>query len=417
MFGKGALIFVIGFSLVFSTYSMKLNYLTVQSADNFNFHYIGNLVHESSSTAMNMAIHELWLNDATDTFTVYSPSCTTFVDVVTAGSDTMLIKATTRTRLFLTDHYANTGEVYEYLDSIIAVFSYKKPLSEYFWFTNKENGAYWMSGDTVWGPIHTNHIMHNNGNPVFYGKATAKQGISPSPSHHQNRAEFLGGWEIGVDMGIPSDMSEFIIDVLVSNDGAAINTKCIYLQELTLEFLANGDVIRNVDGNTDTVAITTIAPDGVIMCFSDIIVSGVVNGEISMYSWDDIWIEGDITYLVSPLADINSDDMLGLIAEDDVFITNNVANNSDVTINACIMAVSGGFGVDNVNSWPAAGILSSLGSIAQGSRGEINKRTGGPFGTVTKGYTKSYYYDPRLTEVSPPSFPYIRELHLLSWWE
>ena len=418
MFGKGALVFVVGFSLVFSTYSMKLNYLTVQSAETFNEHYIENLVHENASSAMNLAIHEVWLNDVmTDTFTVYTPPCTSFVEVASSGTDTTTLKVITRTRLFLSDYYADHGETYEYMDSIIAVFTYVTPLSQYFWFTGTENGAYWASGDTVWGPIHTNQILHNSGNPVFYGKATAKIGISPNPLHNNNNAEFHGGWEIGVDMAIPTDMSEFLIAVVESNDGAALNTKCIYLNDLTMEFLSDGDVIRTVNGVSDTVALTTIAPDGILMSSGDITVSGTVNGAVTMYSWDDIYIVDDIVYAVDPLVDENSDDMLGLISHEDVIVVDNVANNTDCIINACILALNGAFGLEDLNDWPVAGILRNTGSISQNSRGDINMRTGGPTGEITHGFSKNYYYDPRLAEESPPNYPYIRELHLVSWWE
>ncbi|MBT3233337.1 MAG: hypothetical protein HN356_11035 [Calditrichaeota bacterium] len=418
MFGKGALIFVIGFSLIFSTYSMKLNYLTVQSADNFNFYYMENLIHEAGNTVMNIAIHEVWLNGTgIDTFTVYANPCTTFVEISSTGSDSIIVSVITRSRLFLSDYYADHNDTYEFRDTIIAVFTYETPLSEYFWFTGTENGAYWATGDTVWGPIHTNQIMHNSGTPVFYGKATARLGISPDPTKPSSQAEFLGGWEIGVDMGIPTDMSDLIIAAIVSNDGAVLNTKCIYLQELTMDFLSNGNVIRTVDGVTDTVTLTTIAPDGVIMCFSDINVSGTLNGEVTLYSWDDIWIQDDIVYAVDPLVNPNSDDMLGLVAEDDVWIADNVANNTNLNMNACILAINGSMQVDNLNSYPVAGILSNIGSISQGGRGDINKRTGGPTGPISHGFSKNYYYDPRLTEVSPPEYPYIQELHLASWWE
>ncbi len=58
MFGKGALIFVAGFAMVFGLYTAKLNKLAVGASDNFNYHYVNQLVHENAMTAMNMAIND-----------------------------------------------------------------------------------------------------------------------------------------------------------------------------------------------------------------------------------------------------------------------------------------------------------------------------------------------------------------------
>ena len=412
MFGKGALIFVFGFALAFSTYSIKLNSLIVRSVDNVNFAYVDQQVREASNTAINFGIHEYWLNleEAVDSFTIIAPPCTSFVQII-IGEDSTIVKVTTRSRVFQDEYYSETGEVYEFIDSLFAVFTYATPLSEYFWFTNNEAGAKWAAGDTAWGKVHTNGIFKTIDNPAFYGKVTAGGGISPDPLKPNNDADYFGGWEVGIDLAIPSDMSDMTEAAISSNAGAPANTKCIYTLELTLHFLSDGTVVRTVDGVTDTVAITTIAPDGIITCSTDIHVSGTLNGMLTLYSAADIMIVDDILYAVDPRDDINSDDLLGLIAENDVSIKDNDPNNDNAIVHACMLAITGSFTAENAGVRDDAGTLTVLGSISQNTRGVI----GSP--SYQHGFEENYFYDPRLLEISPPLYPYVKEPRLSSWWE
>ena len=142
-----------------------------------------------------------------------------------------------------------------------------------------------------------NHILHIHGSPVFYGKVTAQDGMSPSPTNPSNHAEFYGGWEIGVDIPVPTDMTYIVTAATASNGAAATNTMCLYDQETTFDFQSDGSVIRTVGaGAPDTVLLSTIAPDGIIYCSDNIRVKGTLNGQVSLYSGQSIYIDNDIVY-------------------------------------------------------------------------------------------------------------------------
>lgn len=418
MFGKGALIWVAGFAMIFSLYSQKLNRLAVTAGDNFNEHYMSTLNHESAMSAMNMAVNDVWANDTDSAdMAIYAPPCTSLVTIRPIGLDTIVVRVRSRTQYFDDEYYATDSSTVTLEDSMFAYFSYSTPVSRYFWYTNSDAGVYWITGDTVWGPIHCNHVLRTNGNPVFYGKVTARLGISPNPGGRGNRADFYGGWEVGVDAALPTDMSPLITAANTGNGGAPTNTKCVYDQPLELEFLANGDVIRSVGGGApDTVTITTIAPTGVIYCSDEIRVKGVLNGQLSVYSDDDIFIDDDLTYAVNPITDPTSDDIMGLISGNgDVIMTDNAPNNSDIDLHATVICPNGSFYAENYNTRPIAGVLSLVGSIAQGERGPV-----GTFGwgsSINHGFSKRYYYDERLQSMSAPYFPYVRVLRLVTWWE
>ncbi len=418
MLGKGALIYVIGFGLLFSLYESKLCQLAVEASSTFNRRYMETLNHESTMNAMNIAINHVWdtgLNQGS--MTVVMPPCTSAVQIDTIGLDTVRVRVCSRARVFDKQQYAQNGTTIQLLDSVFAFFAYHTPVSNYFWFVNSEpSNIYWLTGDTVEGPMHCNGSIRTSGSPVFYGKVTVRLGFSPSPTSRSNHALYYGGWEVGVDISLPTDMTHLYDVAVLGNGGADMNTKCLYNQLLTLKFQSNGTVIRTVGGGTpDTVSLAFIAPNGVIHCTQDIRVEGIVNGEVTLYSADDIWIDNDIVYLDNPRNNPNCSDFLGLVANDDVIITDNGANNNDVNINASILA-GDQFGAENYSSRGVAGVLDVVGSIAQNSRGAM-----GTFNTythqITSGFSKRYHFDQRLLTTSPPHYPYVRALKLVSWWE
>lgn len=413
MFGKGSLILVLGAVITFSLYQVKLNRAVLVTSDNFNYHYMKTIAHEASSSAMNYAVNDIWANNTTNaSYYIYADACTSFVRVTPVGLDS--VKAQVNSWTWSFDNEDPDSRV-RLLDSIYAYFSYKTPISEYFWFTHNEGNVYWISGDTCWGPLHTNSVLKTSGSPVFYGKATAFQGINPNPA--TSSAQFIGGWEIGMEIDIPTDFSPLIAAANAGNGAAAMNTKSKYDEVTTFDFQANGDVIRTVGSNPpDTVAVTDIAPTGVIYSEEDVRVKGVLNGQLTVYSEENIYIDDDIVLADDPMTNPNSTDILGLVAKENVYVTDNAANNADVKIQASIMAATGKFTAQNYSSRPVSGKLDIMGSIVQKDRGPV-----GTFswwtGSIVSGFSKRYRYDPRLQNIHAPYFPFIRSLKLVSWWE
>lgn len=415
MFGKGAIITILGFILAFSVYQLKLSHAVLSASDNFNRNYVETVVHETAVSAMNLAINKVWAQHIdSDTFRVVMNRCSTLVNIRPIGSDTVFVK--TRARLSYFDENAPSGGQSVAADSIVAYFSYQLPISRYFWFTVNENGVYWISGDTVWGPVHTNSVLNTHGSPTFYGKVTAGRGIAPNPISRGNRANFYGGWEVGINVDIPTDMSHLVNAAVAGNGGAPPNQKSIYDQPVTFDFQADGSIIRQVGSDPpDTVSLAAIAPTGAIYSTADVHVSGVFNGQATIYSTQNIWIDDDIVYADDPNVNPDSDDLLGLVSDQNVVVTDNNPNNHDVNIQACVMAVNGSFYAQDYSSRPVAGVLRLTGSIVQNNRGPVG--VFGWWGSLIHGYSKRYRFDPRLSRMSPPHFPYVRYLTLVSWWE
>ncbi|GEM_PF-486412 len=472
MIGKSALLVILGFISAFTVYQLKLVQTAVNATDNFNREYLNTLVHESALSAMNIGITEVWekqVNDSSFSFVINN--CSTDVVISPVGIDTVKLKVKAWRYAFNEEIFRKTQKKDKIRDSVVAYFVYNTPASRFFWFTNEEGFIYWITGDSVWGPVHTNSVLRTSGAPVFYGKVTAKLGISPLPDFWWNQAKFYGGWEIGVENQIPTDLSPLYNAALAGNNGAPANTKSIYNSVTSFEFLSDGNVIRTVSNNPpDTVSLSEIAPTGVIYSTDDIHVKGHLNGVITLCTEQDIWIDDDIVYSTSNGSDedededhhedddddspednahpdddehhdedehqdddehqdedehheddeedsgSNSSSILGLVAKNNVIVTDNAANNDNVEIHAAIMAINGSFYAEHYNTRPVAGELKVVGSMVQNIRGPI-----GTFSwwnnQILSGFSKNYRFDTRFSAISPPKYPYVRQLRLDAWWE
>ena len=109
-----------------------------------------------------------------------------------------------------------------------------------------------------------------------------------------------------------------------------------------------------------------------------------------------------------------SSDLLGICAENNVYITENAANNSNIDIHGSIYCEKGGFGAQNYDTRPVGGNINLLGGIIQHTRKAV-----GTFGSggIKSGYAKRYRYDDRLLVASPPFFPGTGGFEIVSWYE
>ena len=91
MFGKGALIMVMGAVIIFSLYQLRLNRSVLSTTDNFNRQFTKTTISAASQSAMNYALNDV-LNSGTtsNTYFIYSHNCTTLVKIQSlAGGDSV----------------------------------------------------------------------------------------------------------------------------------------------------------------------------------------------------------------------------------------------------------------------------------------------------------------------------------------
>ncbi len=281
---------------------------------------------------------------------------------------------------------------------------------------SSSGGDIWfMGGDNIYGPIHTNGTFKMSGAPSFYGLIT-----SPNTwvAHTTNGASpnFFGGENFNAPT--KDSPSSYELSKLTT---AAAAGGLTFTNQLDVQFYESGGVgyaaIQEWDGSTWS-SVTNYdlsATNGIISTTGRIDVEGVVKGQITLHSEDLIEIDGDITYFTSPLVDSSSTDMLGIVSEDNVRVDANAhtaSGSSDLTIHASIMALNTSFYVENYASSSPRGTLNLLGGLIQRNRGPVGTFSGT---TQISGFLKNYQYDGRLKGSIPPAFPRESVFSIVYW--
>ena len=283
------------------------------------------------------------------------------------------------------------------------------------------SSAAWETGDTVAGPNHTQGTLYTNGSPVFLGKTTSKTGLNKSGS--PATPQFIGGYETGVNIPMPNNYNNI--------DSAAVAAGHKYTGgNLYLHFTGDGNVKVIYSGTALTypinwtpvaaVAVSTLAPNGVVNVLNgNLFVEGAVNGRVTLAatrsssggSNGNVTIMNDLTLADNPLANPNSDDLVGLVSYGDITVRDNSA--TSFKVQGSLYSYTGGFAVENYNSRPS-GVLSLLGGFIVDA---LYATSNGGSGTSRRGYNLSVNYDVRLAATAPPAFPATGNYEIVSWLE
>lgn len=442
------MLLVLGFSTIFLVISNNFNNLTVDSVRNFSNYYEKTVAHNIAVSAANMAATKMFFdNDWEVGFpkTAYGGG---FFETTVEYEDTF-----TNTKIIET-----ISEFNEITDTVRVILQPSK-FSKFAYFSAYEpSNIWWTSGDTVWGPMHVQGELSIKNSPVFWGKVTCQNGIhyDPNDGHYEyvedgghwetrwvwervgwrwRRVEqtywvvdykevfvpdadpkFYGGFESGVDRPLPTDGVSNLKSVAQSNGVVFSGQDTVYITFDT-------DSIKYKFGKNEpeTAALaSTFTTNGTIFAENSVLrLKGTVEGQFTVgvsansSSNGKIFLDDDIVYKTDPRI-TNSQDMLGIVADNDVMITDNVPNSNDINIHASIYSENGGFGSENYNTRPAGGSINLLGGIQQSTRRAVGTFSGS---TTVSGFSKRYRYDERLMLASPPSYPGTGAFEIVSWYE
>lgn len=138
----------------------------------------------------------------------------------------------------------------------------------------------------------------------------------------------------------------------------------------------------------------------------DVFVKGTFKGAMTVAAENYVYVTGDLVYTST------TSDILGLVGNNAVIVWNPVTGSasspqtmltdSGRTVDAAILSVAHTFMVQNPGWGSVRGTLTVLGSIAQRYRGQIGAGTAQ--GVLAAGYAKSYTYDPRFAQTTPPRY-------------
>lgn len=299
------------------------------------------------------------------------------------------------------------------------------------WFTNTESyggtNVWFVTADSLDGPVHTNDSFNISGNPSFPDL------IDPHPT--EQCGPDINYMHPGVDNPYFAQPVDFNVDPIVMPGHERTEPLRTAAASGGRVFAGSTTIILNADGTMNVTNATggynntnmPIPANGAIYVqnrvqgnhiaeYGDVNVRGTLNGRLTIGANDDVTITGNVLYNNNPQTNPNSTDTLGLVAEGDVIISQNACPNganSNLTIQAAVMAMADSFYLDNWTS-TMKGILNVYGGITQNQRGPV-----GTFNTnnnsKASGFSKNYLYDRRLRDAPPPYYPDTNRYEGAAW--
>jgi hypothetical protein len=404
MAGKAALFLVVGFSLIFLTIGKNFGGLSTSAVDNLTDYYTETVAHDIAVTGANMAANKIF----------FDPTWTAGYNNVNYQNGTLNVTVNVLDAFKNIRQITSTGN-FNGATSTASVTLQPSKFSKFAYYSISEGGTiWWIASDTVWGPFHTQDYLRANGKPVFWGKATTKKDLIKANS--SSTPYFYGGFEKGVDLPLPLDAVAGL-----ETPADAGGYKFTLKDTVYLTFAVDSIKIKYAwNGATTTFLASTFAPNGVIFAKNAVLrLKGTVKGQYSVVASGTspkgkIFLDDNIVYNTDPRVDPSSEDMLGIIAKNEILITENAVNNDHINIHGSIYSESKGFGAQNHDTRPVSGNINLLGGIIQNTRQAVGTFSGS---TINHGFAKRYRYDDRLMFSSPPMYPGTGSFEIVSWLE
>jgi hypothetical protein len=399
--GRTSLIMVMGTSIILMMMGYRLSNVSTSAYENLTGYYYRTASHNLATGFANMGCQVIYK----------TPNARpAWANVPLAGGKVSLWTTDlTLGRIQLT----TTSNYQGYLDTVVVIWGQSR-FSKFAYYSVIEGAINWASKDTIYGPFHTQDKMLVNGNPVFWGKATNKLGITKSPP--SSKPEFHGGYQTGIDIQMPSDFNPL-------RTAAQSSGKYLTGMDLTITFNPDGTLTVKEGASAPTrVPLSTYAPNGALMVNGgNIRIKGKFTGQLTISAQaggvankGKVYLDSSVTYVHNPMSGASSD-LLGVCAEDSVVITNNSNNNSGIDIQASVFSLNKGMGSEQYDKGSPRGMIRLLGGVSQKQRAAVGTIDGS--GNVITGFSKSYRYDDRLMNQSPPYFPTTGSYEILSWYE
>lgn len=433
MGGKASILLVLGFSLIFLIIGHNFGNVSTRATDNFADYFDSTMAYNIAISGTNIVANKFFVNSG-----------------MTDGSGSIDFQGGEIEYSFVTSGvFSNIKEItvtgsYNDISKTVKVSLQPSKFSRFAYFSVYEGNIWWKTSDTVWGPMHAQGALRVAGEPVFMGKTTSRDGIIK----YDNNADpqFYGGYESGVDLPLPPEGIDYLDSI------AAVGGKKISGHDTVYLTFQNDSInVKYGKNKSDTTYLgSAFAPNGVIMANGATVrMKGSVGGQFTVstksayqpalwenqqvwsnkcwcyktkkvkiqdegYTGGNVYLDDDLVYENNPLTNPNSTDLMGIVSEGDIMISDNAANNSNIKIHASIFSQTGGFGAENYDTRPIAGKIELLGGIIQDTRRAVGTFSGV---TTNHGFDKRYRYDERFLLVSPPHFPGTGSYEIISWFE
>ncbi len=296
MVGKAQIILVLGFALIFMMMGYLWSDLSSRSVDNQVDYYKETIAHNLAVSGANMALHEIFVDQSwtagisdLDYFDGEIDANVTVVD-----SDNVVL--------------TSVGEYMNYTHTVKVKLK-KSNYAKFAWYIGNASSKDFITGDTVWGPFHSQSFINIAGDPAFFGKVTTLKGIKPS------RAQMIkNGYSpyfsqpplSGVDIPYPNNYQFVEQKASAIAGGSHFESTDMWLtfagENITYRFGTGDD--SSTYSAPITVPLTTFAPTGVIyLAKGDLYMSGTLDGQVSVVAGEasgmgngNVYLVGDMLY-------------------------------------------------------------------------------------------------------------------------
>ena len=406
MGGRSILLLVSGFSILFLILGQKFLLVSSSSITNYSNYYSNNIAHNIAVSGANLTVNQIFL----------SPAWTVgYSNVSMSGG---IMNAT----VVLTNPVTNAlqvtaiGTFNNYKDTVIVNLQLSY-FSKFAYCSNNENGIYWATGDVVNGPFHTQDYINVSGHPIF-NPGSNYVGTYKGINNLANSSPTINGTlRVGDNLTIPSTGLTTLDSIATAGGYAFTGHDTVYVtlaaDSIKYKFAYNGAWTTKLD--------TVLAPNRTIIAHNSILrLQGTLKGKLTIgasgSTLGTVYLDNDVVYATDPISNPNSSDLLGIVAQNNVYVTDS-PNTKNINIDATIYAQDGGFGAQDwdTRSASGAGTIYLLGGITQNNRLTVASLNNN--GTVKTGFSKNYTYDNRLLVNVPPNFPSTGSYTVISWYE
>jgi hypothetical protein len=415
MVGRGTLIVILGFSLIFAASSQYWNRNRVAATENLVQYYNATVARNIAESAANLGADSLFWDFNTTNLNL-------------SGSLSGGTYSTTTALISGPDSNVTLTAVgaYQGVDDSVIILLRRYYFSMFAVNIQTMSGTAWATGDTIQGPLHVEGNLNTSGSPVFEGEVTIAGNLNASPVYSPGPPVtgpiFEDNLLTGISVPIPSTSAAAVL-AAAQNGGAVFNNPSPgTAYNVYLTFNSDGTVSYKTPGMSvdTTVSLTTLAPNGVIMVDNGILhLQGTVNGSATVGSYStsstlggQVYIEGNIVYNSNPVTNPSSTDMLGIVASYNVSVNppSVALMQNNYTIDAAIFSQNGEFKANYSLATEPMGTITVYGSITGYTIGATENSS-------YYGWTSSYCYDSRYASKTPPSYPSPYRYQIVSWWE
>ncbi len=257
---------------------------------------------------------------------------------------------------------------------------------------------WWVTGMYSEGPIHTNGQYNIWGSPAYNGpvsqvSSTVNYGQGGPPSDNPN---FQNGFTPNASaITFPTDL------VTSVQNGAAQAQGLSLTGATTVVLVSNGTMnVTNSAKNWNNKSMAIPSNGALYVNNGDVTVQGTLKGQLTIATNQNVWINGNVRYNTDPRTTPTSNDLLGLVANTNVTVTQSAPN--DLEIDAYVVALNGAFQLENFSTGGFQGDMVQFGGLMNqycGPTGVMNAQ-----GVIIDGYNQLQYYDTRLQNTAPPFF-------------